>query len=111
IGHLGSDMAQPAAALSCCTAAGLFVPKPNRGVDCQGCGPSDLGTTVRQRSSASGDEHPDCYSWLLGSRARRSGVGSTPDPQSSDPLLAKTSRGSFSPAKVQRSAATRLARK
>jgi len=41
---------------------GLFVPKPNRGADCQGCGPSDLGTTVRHRPPASGDDRAGCYS-------------------------------------------------
>jgi hypothetical protein len=49
---------------------GLFVPKPNRGADCQGCGPSDLGTTVRQRPPASGDERADCYSAGFSARER-----------------------------------------
>jgi hypothetical protein len=41
---------------------GLFVPKPSREADCQGCGQSDLGTTVRQRPPASAGERTDRYS-------------------------------------------------
>jgi hypothetical protein len=59
-------------------ATGLFVPKANRRADCHGCGPSDLGTTVRQRPPASGDERADCYSVGYSARER---VGPGPGPR------------------------------
>jgi hypothetical protein len=44
------------------TTRGLFVPKPSRGADCQGCDMPDLGTSVRQRPLASAAGGSDCYS-------------------------------------------------
>jgi hypothetical protein len=42
--------------------AGLFVPKPSHGADCQRCRTPDLGTTVRQHPLASAVVGGDCYS-------------------------------------------------